>query len=134
MKRRGISFAACLLLVSGLVGGLAFSASAALSDCGTTGKFCGWQDANYGTKIYTLSGSAGVTEYLDSNDRDLTSSVRNRTDDYWCAVNEHTFQPDESVAEYQPGAQISYVGDLANDKIDHYDIKNNSGNCYNPIF
>jgi len=133
MRIKRLAPIAGLVFTLAMVLGSTVPATAALSDCGQSGKFCGWLDSGYGTKIYTLSGNAGVTKYLDSNDRDKTSSVRNRTNNYWCGVNQH-IGADETVAEFQPGAQISYVGDFANDKIDHYDIKANSGNCYNPTF
>jgi hypothetical protein len=96
------------------------------------GKHCGYNSTGGADRLYQISGPAGSTIHLAEADRDKTTSVRNRTSKFYCGVNIRTFQ-DETVVEVQPNGQFN-LGSIANNVIDHYDVRNNSGNCYNPIF
>lgn len=95
------------------------------ADCGTqTGHFCAYRDANYGTLL--LHSSAGVNSEVDVADN-LVSSGKNGTGNYWWGMDEHTFLPDECVVYWAPHTALSYIGNAANDKIDHFAVK--SGRC-----
>lgn len=54
---------------------------------------------------------------------DVVSSGKNGTSFYFRGMNEHTFLPDECVFYWSPHTAVSYVGNSANDKIDHFAVK-----------
>lgn len=93
------------------------------ADCGLqTGHFCAYRDASYGTLV--LHSSAGVNSEVDVADN-LVSSGKNGTGNYWWGMDEHTFLPDDCVVYWAPHTALSYVGNAANDKIDHFAVKSN---------
>lgn len=122
------------LFLAGTTLGLSGVASANHADC-TDNKFCGWNGADYAhnTKLYTISGSPGTVILLSDADRDKTTSLRNRTSNWYCGVNQLTLQPDETVVEVGPGQRIANLGSQSDNKIDHYDVKASQGNCHNPV-
>jgi|1185.fasta_scaffold451235_1 hypothetical protein len=127
MRRSRVVALSVLLAVLGSVS-LATSAQAACS----SGTFCGYDAASYVTKMYQISGGSGTTISLADADKDKTTSAHNKTTKYYCGVNEQLFA-DHTLYEFHPGEDVPSLNSTANNAIDHYDVKNNTGNCVNPI-
>jgi peptidoglycan hydrolase-like protein with peptidoglycan-binding domain len=86
------------------------------------GNFCAFADANYGGGRLLQSAAGRGSNRVDvANDQ--VSSTSNRTGNQWLGVNTRDNRPDEVVFRSAPHSNNSYVGNSANDKIDHFDVR-----------
>lgn len=103
-------------------GALVLAAQPAGAHCGIqSGHFCAYANAGYGVLVLHKA-DARRDEEVDVAD-DVVSSGKNGTSFYFRGMNEHTFLPDECIFYWSPHTAVSYVGDSANDKIDHFSVK-----------
>lgn len=118
--KRAVTLSLGMLLVAGF---LMIPGSAA-AHCGiNTGHFCAYVASQYqGDPNPRLHSAAGLNQEVDVADN-VVSSGKNGTGNYWRGMNEHTFLPDECVFYWAPHTAVSYVGNAANDKIDHFSVK-----------
>jgi hypothetical protein len=116
-------WAAAVLSMSFLAGAiLVIAAQPADADCGTqSGHFCAYRNSGYGDLLLHKT-NAQNNEEVDVAD-DAVSSGKNGTGYYFRGMDEHTFLPDECVFYWAPHTAVYYVGDSANDKIDHFAVK-----------
>lgn len=82
--------------------------------------FCAFEHAFYVNEVFrsTLEPSRNVDA-----PNDIISSGSNDTNDYWCGYNEGLI--DTVVYRWDPWTDAGYVGDAANDKIDHFFVDRN---------
>lgn len=117
-----------MLLVATLAGvaSIAFVQAPALADSSCpSGYFCAWDGESYtGTKLLQSSASAGTDHITVANDR--VSSVKNRTGNRWCGVN-NGFPGDDTVLNVAPYTDLASLSSGANNKIDHFYVV--TGNC-----
>jgi len=85
------------------------------------GHFCAFANANFNVTILDSTAGEGSNGVDVSNDQ--TSSGSNSTLNDWVGVTKRTNQRDETVFIFAPNSENSYIGDNANDKIDHFDVR-----------
>lgn len=96
------------------------------TDC-ASGHFCAWEHSNYGGQKLLDSTAAGGTGNVDvANDR--VSSVKNLTGNRWCGVN-NGFPGDDTILNVAQNTRLGYVGNTANDKIDHFYVRAGNTSC-----
>jgi hypothetical protein len=101
-------------------------ASPALADCGlNAGHFCAFRHNGYSDQILHSAAGAG-TDFVDVADN-ITSSVKNSTNNYWCGVHSDGW-PDSTVLRVSPDTNLSALGG-ANDTIDHFYVRSPAVGC-----
>ena len=111
--------AGALMVVAGVAAVPMLSATPAFADdrCAAN-HFCAYRDAGYHHVLLSSSAPRGTDNIQVAHDE--TSSGKNRTDNHWNGVDEHTFLPDETIFTWAPHTDVSYIGNGPNDKIDHF--------------
>lgn len=84
------------------------------------GHFCAYDNANFNVKLLDSTVPCN-THRVDVAD-DRVSSVRNLTNNAWWGINALRGRPDRVLIKIAPHTELAYVGDPANDKIDHFDV------------
>lgn len=120
MRRVAAIISAAVLIGSGL---LLISGGAALASCNSTNHFCAWKDVDYNGSKLLDSGLGAGSRNVFPEEKDAVSSGKNFTGNKWCGVNEHTFEPDDTIVVWSPSDQLSnLINQGANDQIDHFDV------------
>lgn len=83
--------------------------------------FCAFKDANYIGMLLQSSAPRGTNNVGVA--RDQVSSGSNLTPNTWVGVNIRTGLPDQNIFRFGPNTDVPYVGDAANDHIDHFDVR-----------
>lgn len=100
--------------------GLAAPASASAASC-LPGVFCAYADAHWGGVVLQSRAGRGSNRVDVAND--MVSSVINNTGSQWLGVNTRSRRSDQVVFRSGPYSDNAYVGNSANDKIDHFDVR-----------
>lgn len=130
MARRTIGLIGTLLLATGML--TAAAGGSAQAHCGSgSGQMCAWDGGNCdGDLLFHANYKAGSRNIYPER-RDAVSSGKNWDSqrDKYCGVDEHTWQPDETIVVWSYGDNLRLGGTAVDNRIDHFDIVGETRSC-----